>query len=252
MTKVTTTYGFSGKYIKIESEFSAYGVCGTRGRMACAIIERIKNSGFDGVVYACGRDNIDMALISRVSNHFGLTCDIFTTTGCVTEEMEKTDATIHRVANGYNNVLNARARDYADTDANLAYIPMGFTCRAAIETTMHQLAVLPQDLQRIVVYDESGVTVASIALGLSYYGRNDVSVLGVTTKQEPYSVVTRLLGIDVLDRPQVTYMFTRVKQTTSNDAVKFDGMELNPRSDAHCIKHLTKGDMFWICDNGIL
>ena len=130
---------------------------------------------------------------------------------------------------------------------------MGFVCRAAIETTMPQLSAIPKGVKRIVVYDESGVTVAAIALGLSYYGRNDVSVLGVTTKQEPYSVISRLLGIDVLDRPQIEISYKRVKQTTSNDIVRFmDAYTMRQRSDAHCVKYLQDGDLFWICDDGIL
>lgn len=246
MNKFTPIFGSGGIYTKHDFLFTMGGVCGTRGRMALAIVERLAKIGYKGVVYACGRSDMDMALVSRACEYYGLTCDIFTTTGCVTDVMSMTKATIHPVANGYNNVLNARARDFADAYSDKAYIPMGFACRCAIETLMHQLSILPPDLKRIVIYDESGVNVAAIMLGLSFYGRSDVNVMGVTTKHEPYNVVARLLGVDVLDRPQVTFTYTRVKQVMSTNDVMYDGVALSPTSDGHCVKFLETGDMLWI------
>lgn len=130
MNKFTPIFGSSGIYTKHDFSFAMGGVCGTRGRMALAIVERLAKSGYKGVVYACGR--------------------------------------------------------------------------------------------------------------------SDVNVMGVTTKHEPYNVVARLLGVGVLDRPQVTFTYTRVKQVTSTNDVMYDGVALSPTSDGHCVKFLETGDMLWI------
>ena len=53
-------------------------------------------------------------------------------------------------------------------------------------------------------------------------------------------------GLGVLDRPQVTFTYTRVKQVTSTNDVMYDGVALSPTSDGHCVKFLEMGDMLWI------
>lgn len=112
---------------------------------------------------------------------------------------------------------------------------------------MHQCFLVPQDIKRIVVYDESGVVVAGICHGLSFYNRPDVEVMGVTAKREPYNTVARLLGNGLFDRPQVTFTYKRIKQTTSTEDVVYEDIPMLAQSDAHCIKFLESGDMLWCC-----
>jgi hypothetical protein len=132
-------------------------------------------------------------------------------------------------------------------DSNRIMLPMGFAARCAVETVMHQCFLVPQDIKRIVVYDESGVIVAGICHGLSFYNRPDVEVMGVTAKREPYNTVARLLGNGLFDRPQVTFTYKRIKQTTSTEDVVYEDIPMLAQSDAHCIKFLESGDMLWCC-----
>ena len=255
MNKITPIISHNGIYIKQDYKFRKDGLCGTRGRMAYAIMKRIYEANYSEVVFACNRDDIDLALVAQASQVFGsFGCDIFTPTGAKTDLMNcmeicNPNVVYHQVANGYSNVLNARARDYA-YGGDRAIIPMGMVCHAAVETVMHQCKIIPADVKRIVVYDESGVIVAGIMAGLSFYGRSDIDVTGITTKREPYGVVEKLIGVDLLDKPQVTFWFKREAQTKTNDLVDYNGIKLF-QSDAHCVKHLAKGDMFWVCGNSI-
>ena len=245
-------YGHNRIYIKEDYKFAKGGVCGTRGRMVYSLLNRVDDAGYTEVTYACGRNDVDLALVAQGCADFGFKCDIFTPNGDETPMMGamavlNKNLHYHQVANGYNNVINARAREYADMDSNRIMLPMGFAARCAVETVMHQCFLVPQDIKRIVVYDESGVIVAGICHGLSFYNRPDVEVIGVTAKREPYNAVARLLGNGLFDRPQVTFTYKRIKQTTSTEDVVYEDIPMLAQSDAHCIKFLESGDMLWCC-----
>lgn len=257
MNDNTPIIGFNDIFVKKDCDFFKGGVCGTRGRMIYTIMERLHNANYKQVVYACGREDVDLALVAVASDEFAMQrCDIFTPTGEKTVVMNCMEVvndrvTYHQVPNGYSNVLNARARDFSFGDSDRVMIPMGFVCRVAVETVMHQCTAIPKDVRRIVVYDESGVTVAGIMAGLSYYGRSDISVLGITSKSEPYGVIARIFGVGILDKPSVNMQYNRVGRVTVNDEVDYAGIKLHTQSDARCVKYLDKGDMLWVCGNKV-
>lgn len=74
LTKITC---HDGIYIKHDMDFNEGALWGTRGRMAYAIVQRLKQACYCGVVYACGRADLDMALVAQACQDAGdMTCDV--------------------------------------------------------------------------------------------------------------------------------------------------------------------------------
>ena len=80
-------YGHNRIYIKEDYKFAKGGVCGTRGRMVYSLLNRVDDAGYTEVTYACGRNDVDLALVAQGCADFGFKCDIFTPNGDETPMM---------------------------------------------------------------------------------------------------------------------------------------------------------------------
>lgn len=229
---------------------------GTRARMALAIMQRgFDEACFTRFVIAGSRQSPDLEMIGWICKAYDVTLECFMPTGVETPTIKYLtnlgNVTIHRVENGYNNVLIARARDYVGDNPDLCLLPFMFQCRTAIESVMPQLSAIPNDAKRIIAYDESGILVLAIIMGLEYYGKHNIEVLGVTSAKEPYGIMSRYLGRWLFDRPQITWSYRRVEKQHKEGSMDFHGISLDLATDAQCVRFLDTNDMLWVSGNRI-
>ena len=92
-------------------------------------------------------------------------------------EAQKAVARIIQHKAGYNSVIVARAKTYAEE--NKAFeVPFGMMCREAVSQTFYQVTDLPAKAKRIVIPVGSGMNLCGLLHGLKQAG-NPIKVLGV-------------------------------------------------------------------------
>ena len=124
-------YEEEGIWLKRDDKFSVYGVHGGKARSAYQVILGLLEKGYDTIVTAGSRQSPQCEIVSYICENMGVDCKVFMPFGgntSVIDHIEKNKRTeLIRVRPGYNNVIIARSREYAE-NRNYGYVPFGMEC----------------------------------------------------------------------------------------------------------------------------
>lgn len=240
-----------GIWLKRDDKFEICGVRGGKSRSAYQVIQQLMDKGYKTIVTAGSRQSPQCEIVSYICENLGLNCKVFMPTGdntSVIDHIERNSLTeIIRVRPGYNNVIIARSREYAE-DRNCGYVPFGMECAENVEVTSKQVVNLPlEDMRacggRLVMPVGSGMSFSSVVTGLHNNGIYDIPLLGIQVGKNPSKILDQYAeGLDLMDfnliQSDISY-HTPVKACVGE-------VELDPIYEAKCREYLKKGDCLWI------
>lgn len=238
-------YEKEGIWLKRDDLFEVCGVRGGKSRAAYQVIQQLINKGYTTIVTAGSRQSPQCEIVSYICEDLDIECKVFMPRGAETSVIkhinENKCTEILRVNCGYNNVIIARAREYAE-DRGLGYVPFGMECAENVEITSKQVSNLPKDMKRLVMPVGSGMSMSSVVTGLVREGIS-VPVLGVRVGKDPSKILAEYAqGLEFLEYEIVT---SSVDYHTNVDAYVGD-VNLDPVYEAKCKEFLQEGDCLWV------
>lgn len=239
-------YEEEGIWLKRDDKFEVYGVRGGKSRSAYQVILQLLEKGYKTIVTAGSRQSPQCEIVSFICESLGVDCVLFMPFGNDTSVIEHIKGNSHtrieRVRPGYNNIIVARAREYAE-NRNCGYVPFGMECEENVKVTSKQVANLPNEIRRLVIPVGSGMSFSSVVTGLVEIGRTDLPILGVRVGKDPMKVLQEYaVGLEMLDYEIVT---SDVDYHDAVDAWVGD-VNLDPIYEAKCRKFLREGDCLWV------
>lgn len=241
-----------GIWLKRDDLFEVCGVRGGKSRSAYQVIIQLLEKGYKTIVTAGSRQSPQCEIVSFICEELGVDCKLFMPfggdTSVITHIKENSHTEIIRVRPGYNNIIIARAREYAQ-NRNCGYVPFGMECMENVEVTSKQVQNLPVNkIKRLVIPVGSGMSFSSVVTGLIEFGI-DLPLLGVRVGKDPSKILeTYAEGLQFLDYEIVT---SSVDYHDSVEAYVGD-VQLDPIYEAKCREYLQEGDCLWIVGKRIL
>lgn len=234
-----------GIWLKRDDLFEVCGVHGGKARSAYQVIQELLEDGYKEIVTAGSRQSPQCEIVSYICEELGIHCHLFMPFGENTSVIDHIESnkytTIHRVKPGYNNVIIARSREYAES-MNYGYVPFGMECQANVEVTSEQVKNIPSEVKRIVMPVGSGMSLSSVVTGLVKYNINK-PIVGVQVGKDPEKVISKYaLGLYNLD---FTLKLSSRKYHDALDAW-IEDVNLDPIYEAKCKEFLQDGDLLWI------
>ena len=234
-----------GVWLKRDDLFEVCGVRGGKSRSAYQVIQQLVEQGYDTIVTAGSRQSPQCEIVSYICQELDLQCKVFMPRGADTSVIkhikENSNTEIIRCTCGYNNVIIANARDYAE-NRECGYVPFGMECAENVEVTSKQVVNIPDEVKRIVIPVGSGMSFSSVVTGMTRYNINK-PILGVRVGKDPKKIIEEYAeGIDFID-------YTIVESNYDyHDSVKaFVGdYQLDPIYEGKCRDFLQKGDLLWV------
>jgi hypothetical protein len=143
---------------------------------------------------------------------------------------------------GYNSVICARAKEYAE-DNNYFEVPFGMMCDEAIVQTSGQVYGIPSGVKRIVIVVGSGMNLAGLLHGLKQ-ARFNIPVLGVIVGADPEKTLDTFAPQGW--RSMCTLVKSELDYHDEEPDNVFNDIVLDPVYEAKCVKYLEPSDLFWI------
>lgn len=232
-------------WLKRDDLFEVCGVRGGKSRSAYQVIKELVWQGYNGIVTAGSRQSPQCEIVSYICEDLGIDCVVFMPRGAntsVIDHIEQNMKThIERVQCGYNNVIIARAKEYAE-NRGYGYVPFGMECAENVEVTSKQVQNIPKECKRIVIPVGSGMSFSSVVTGLTRYGI-DKPILGIRVGKDPSKIIEQYAeGVDFLDYKIIQSPFAY------HDALEryIGDYQLDPIYEAKCYDYLEKGDCLWV------
>lgn len=226
-----------------------FEVCNVRGgksRSAYQVIMQLLDKGYKTIVTAGSRQSPQCEIVSFICEELGVDCKLFMPTGNDTSVIKHIQGNsyteIIRVKPGYNSVIIARAKEYAE-HRSCGYVPFGMECAENVEITSRQVENLPiGEFKRLVIPVGSGMSFSSVVTGLT---RNlmDVPVLGVKVGKDPTKIIKQYA--ENLDMLNYSLVESKVGYHTPVEAYVGD-YQLDPIYEAKCFEYLKEGDLLWV------
>lgn len=226
-------------YVLRLDKRETYGLYGDKARIAYEM-----SNGQDGIVTCGSRESIQTVAFAQVCDILNIPCEIHIPKGKDTDsilKLENTNCNIIREKVGYNNVLNAHARDNAKANG-YKFIQLGMLCDEAFTLIGQNVdLIIPylNDIKRIVIPVGSGTTLIGIANEL-YYRGIDIPIIGVMCGMD----ATKNISNNIYNN-NVILTKSNVKYHVEKN-VEFYGINVNPIYEAKCIPYLKDGDLFYI------
>lgn len=244
-------YKNEGIWLKRDDKFEVYGVHGGKARSAYQVIQELVDKGYDTIVTAGSRQSPQCEIVSYICENMGLNCKVFMPFGgntSVIDHIENNGRTeVIRVKPGYNNVIIARARQYA-FERDYGYVPFGMECAENVEVTSYQVQNIPEEVKRIVITVGSGMSFSSVVTGLNRFGIRK-PILGVRVGKDPSKIISEYAeGIDFVDWDIVD------AGVDYHDALEeyVGEYQLDPIYEAKCRRFLREGDMLWVVGKRVM
>lgn len=244
-------YEKEGIWLKRDDLFTTCGVCGGKARSAYQVVLQLVDKGYTTIVTAGSRQSPQCEIVSCICENLGLQCKVFMPFGgntSVINHIEKNKNTeIIRVRPGYNNIIVARAREYAQ-NRNCGYVPFGMECSENVEVTSKQVVNLPKEAKRLVIPVGSGMSFSSVVTGLIREGI-DIPILGVRVGKDPTKIIEEYaFGVDFLD-----YEIVQSPVDYHESVIAYVGdYQLDPIYEAKCSEFLREGDVLWVVGRRVL
>lgn len=245
-------YKEEGIWLKRDDLFNICGVRGGKSRAAYQVIQQLVEQGYSTLVTAGSRQSPQCEIVSFICEELGIDCKLFMPygedTSVISHIKNNSHSEIIHVRPGYNNVIIARAREYAE-HRGCGYIPFGMECEENVEVTSKQVCNLPVDnMKRLVIPVGSGMSFSSIITGLTREGV-DVPILGVRVGKDPAKIIKQYAeGVDFVNYQIVT---SSVGYHTWVEAFVGD-YQLDPIYEAKCREFLQEGDCLWVVGRRLL
>lgn len=246
-TILTPVEDHNGIFLKREDFFRIFDVCGSKARMANAIIAKAVETGCNSFCTAGSRYSPQCEIVSNICEHLGKECHVFIPQGSDTSVVDNIKANsytvLHRTKVGWNNAVVAEAKAYAIKNQSI-YIPFGMECDDYIDRTKHQVANIPDQIKKIIVPCGSGMTMASIIAGLECYGMLDKEVVGVVIGKSPDHIIHKYIS------PNCPIKWSLVKSGMkygrSPKTTILEDVEVDSIYEAKCIPFVEKGSLLWV------
>lgn len=238
-------------YYKRDDMFEINGVCGGKARVASVMITNGINSGVQNFVTCGSRDSRQCEVVAKLCEFYCVKSHIFMPSGKDTDIVRSIQETkgvnLMRTKVGYNNVLAAQSKAYAEENG-YDYLPFGLETQSAIDINKTQVRNIPDDVKRIVIPCGGGMNMISVIRGLEEIGRVDVRVTGIIVGKKPSKVFYDFLESDLFHQTRVKWDFKYSEQKYHDKAkvTEIDGLTLDEVYEAKCIPFLEDGDMMWI------
>lgn len=238
-------YESEGVWLKRDDMFEIYGVRGGKARSAYQVILELLEQGYKTIVTAGSRQSPQCEIVSFICESMGVDCKLFMPfggdTSVITNIKNNSHTEIIRVRPGYNNIIVARAREYAE-NRGCGYVPFGMECARNVEVTSEQVRNIPLECSRVVVPVGSGMSFSSIVTGMSKYGI-EKPLLGVRVGKDPTKIINEYaFGLDLMDYEIVE---SSVDYHEPVEAY-VGGYNLDPIYEAKCFEFLKRGDLLWV------
>lgn len=238
-------YEEEGIWLKRDDLFKTCGVSGGKARSAYQVIKALIEEGYRTIVTAGSRQSPQCEIVSYICETLGVDCVLFMPFGgdtSVIKHIKNNPHTrIERVRPGYNNIIIARAREFAE-NRGCGYVPFGMECAKNVEVTSEQVKNIPEEVKRIVIPVGSGMSFSSVVTGMTKYGLNK-PILGVRVGKDPTKIIQEYaFGLDFIDYEIVE---SSVDYHTSVEAYVGD-YNLDPIYEAKCREFLREGDLLWV------
>lgn len=240
-----------GIWVKHDDYFNVCGVAGGKARSAYQVIQELLDQGYTTMVTAGSRQSPQCEIVSYICEELGINCVVFMPFGgdtSVIQHLKQNSRTkLERVKPGYNNIIVARAREYASL-MNYGYIPFGMECAANVEITSRQVVNIPKEVKRIVMPVGSGMSFSSVVTGMT---RNDIykPILGVRVGKDPMKIISEYAeGLQLHDY-QITESFWDYHTPVE---AYVGGYQLDPIYEAKCRPFLQEGDLLWVVGRRLL
>lgn len=239
-------------FFKREDKFEIFGVKGAKVRSAYMLIQQGLKKGYTQFITAGSRQSPQCEIVSNLCQKLGLINHVFMPEGSdtsVIKHLRKNDLTVlHRVKAGYNNVICARAKEYAEKEQQ-CYIPFGMECKENVDLTKLQVANIPDNIKRIVIPVGSGMSFIAVMNGLYWFDREDIQVLGVSVGKDPSNNIKKYLKA-----PTIKYSIIKSDYNYEDQAeiTSINGVNLDPIYESKCIPYLKDGDLLWVVGKRII
>jgi 1-aminocyclopropane-1-carboxylate deaminase/D-cysteine desulfhydrase-like pyridoxal-dependent ACC family enzyme len=240
-----------GIWIKHDDYFSIHGVSGGKARSAYQVILELLDKGYTTMVTAGSRQSPQCEIVSYICEAMGIDCVVFMPFGGDTSVIQHLKQNSHtkleRVRPGYNNIIVARAREYAQL-MGYGYIPFGMECAANVEITSKQVVNIPKDVKRIVMPVGSGMSFSSVITGMT---RNNIfkPIVGVRVGKDPSKIISEYAeGLQLHDYEIVNSL------CDYHEAVEayVGDYQLDPIYEAKCRPFIQEGDLLWVVGRRLL
>lgn len=243
---LTPIQEISGIFVKRDDLFVVNGVRGGKVRSCYSIISKNKDK-YAGVCTAGSRQSPQISIVHAVAKHFNLQSVAHCPQGELSENLKQDKATgcnIIQHKAGYNNVIIARAREYAQAN-NFLEIPFGMECPEAVTLTARQVENIPNDVKRIVVPLGSGMSLCGILHGLIKFNKN-IKVLAVQVGGE---YLERMEKYAPNNWESMVEIVKSRHDYHTHCGDRIGDISLDPVYEAKCVEFLEEGDLFWIVGN---
>lgn len=205
-----------------------YGIKGGKAQVAYHLI-----NGATGIVTCGSRHSEQVLAFAKMCDKLNTPCVVHIPRGQDTKminELLTTNATVIREKVGYNNVLNAHARDNAIA-LGYKFIPLGMKCEEAyniIATNVDDLLKL--NPTHLVVPVGSGTTLVGVLKGLQKHNVN-IPVTGVMVGLDARKFIDKEMN----DCPYDDLEIVKSPYKYNNEViVEVNGVALNPIYEAKC------------------
>ena len=244
-------YEKEGIWLKRDDLFEICGVRGGKARSAYQVITELIEEGYDTIVTAGSRQSPQCEIVSFICESLGVRCKLFMPfggdTSVISNIKNNPNTEIIRVRPGYNNIIVARAREYAE-NRNCGYVPFGMECEKNVEVTSKQVQNIPEQVKRIVIPVGSGMSFSSVVTGMLRYGV-DKPILGVRVGKDPTKIIQEYaVGLDFLD-----WNIVESSVDYHTDLEEYVGdYRLDPIYEAKCREFLKEGDLLWVVGKRVM
>ncbi len=198
-----------------------------------------------GIVTCGSRHSIQVLTFALMCQELSIPCHVHIPKGKdteMTDKLKETNCIINIEKVGYNNVLNAHARDNAKL-LNYKYIPLGMKTQEAFDIISENIACIKpylKDIKRIVVPVGSGTTLIGVIQGLIKNNIN-IDVLGVMVGMDSTKFINESVQYENLQLVKSSFEYEKAYKET-----KVDGIELNSYYEAKCLEFLQENDLLYI------
>lgn len=229
----------NGYYFLRLDEVETLGIKGDKARLAYEL-----SKDQNGIVTCGSRESVQTVAFAEICDKLDIPCNIHIPRGKDTESilrLSKTRCNLIREKVGYNNVLNARAREDA-AENGYRFIQLGMLCNEAYDLISQNVEyIIPylDKINKIVVPVGSGTTLIGILKGLQE--RNiDINVVGVMCGMDATKNIQKCISYENLELVKSDVGYHAKMDNT------FCGIELNPVYETKCIPFMETGDLLYI------
>jgi 1-aminocyclopropane-1-carboxylate deaminase/D-cysteine desulfhydrase-like pyridoxal-dependent ACC family enzyme len=230
-----------------------FEIAGVRGGKVRACWELVKQCGPNdrpGLVTAGSRHSPQVEIVAALGHAAAIPVRAYVPSGPTTEALEnayRLGAELVEVRPGYNGVIRARARQWAEAEG-WQHVPFGMECREAVEQARAAVleAGVPPDVTRLVVPVGSGMSLAGIRHGLDDLGRHGLEVLGVVVGADPQARLDAWAPAFWRMNTTLEPALQPYQQSAPPEHLRWCGLDLDAVYEAKCVPFLEEGDGLWI------